>query len=481
MKDMGYSWIFKSIWYRLDWRKPSYSEVNSWLKNQLLIYYSYDMKRLPKFKNKNRDKLVLEILTWVKKNIKYKRDIDRFKTGEKWQTWDETLMFGTGDCLSWDTKVLDSCNQLINIEDVDVGDFIVGKDGECVRLINKWDKGVLPIKKILLNNGSEIKATDEHKFVLSNGQEILCKDLKIGDKLLQINSIFDGVDEPIDNDYWYLKGLYIADGWLDNEHQSVCISGKDGFTKESQKDWVKTYCEQNNLKYYWHKRYIRINDRDLYGDFKDLGSHAINKRIGRVPFNKDNCLSLLNGLKADGHINKSGTCTIGTISEQLKNEIRVLCRKLGFSVHTRLWQPTKTQFGKNPIWRIILRERKEVPVKVIGIVDYGEEQVYDVEVDGNLFYLPENDVLVHNCEDQAILLYAICWYHKVNPLSMRIVTGTVNGGGGHCWFEYQADETGEWYIYDPTYYTDFRDVPLRKSFFTSKRYKSIWWKVTVLL
>ena len=84
--------LLRNVFYRLDWRKPNSSNVKDFLNEQV-----YSDVKLPSFKGTNDEKMI-KILKWVKLNITYMVDSDRFNTPEKWQTTKETLGWKTGDC-----------------------------------------------------------------------------------------------------------------------------------------------------------------------------------------------------------------------------------------------------------------------------------------------------------------------------------------------------------------------------------------------
>lgn len=321
-----------------------------------------------------------------------------------------------GDCLKKDTKLLMNDLSLREIKDITIGDEIIGKDGEKVKVLNKIFKGVRPLKKITLSNGSSVFATEDHKFILENNEEVPAKVLEVGDVLKSISKINTTNKEKENQDYWYLKGLFIADGWYDKtKPKSIFISGKDGHPKEEQKKWIKNYCEKNNIKYSWHERYIGVHSEELANDFKNCGDGAINKKVGKYPCLDVNIESLISGLKADSHTNKNGSVCFGTISNALKQDILNLYKLLGISCYTKKVEPTRTQYGKNPIWRIYPRLYKPRKHKIISIVDYEEDEVYDITVENHEIYLPENDIVVHNCDDVATFLYftlACQYYHN---------------------------------------------------------------------
>ena len=97
-KKWGFDFAYKDIWYRLDWRKPNYESVRTFLEEQLPVARKlYVTGHLPRL-NGTQDDKVRAGLRWVKHNITYEIDSKRFGVAEKWQTIQETLDFGKGDC-----------------------------------------------------------------------------------------------------------------------------------------------------------------------------------------------------------------------------------------------------------------------------------------------------------------------------------------------------------------------------------------------
>jgi len=477
------------------------SEVNGWI--QTIYYYVIDSKyrkskRLNKFLSEQLtnpppelrilaynlrkgdiDETIINVLRWVKKNIKYSYDHEQYGKTEYWATATETITNKKGDCLKWDTKLLISKGKYLNIEDIQVNDLIIGKDGRAVKVLNKIDKGKLSTFKILLSNNTEIICTDEHKFILVDDSEVLMKDLTIGAKLKQNKYILiDSIDKK-SSDYWYLKGLFIADGWTDNCHKDIFISGLDGCKKESQKEWVKNYCEKNNITYRWDKKSIAVHSKELYEDFKNCGTHAINKHLDNFPSTEENILSLLEGLKADAFVRIDGHVTFGTIGTQLKNDIKQLYRMIGVSCYEKLVQPTRTQFGSNPVWRIYPRLKKDKVLTVKGIIKNVDEQVYDITVENSEIYLPENDCVVHNCDDMNSLIYILARLSGIGHSVLDCAIGTVktfNGSGGHYWTLYYSPRHQKVVSVDATYHPSTWSVKNRPRFkLSNDKYMNIWY------
>ena len=469
-------WYRTIFYYMIDSKIRQVKRLDSFLKEQVDNPSQELVDLAQSLRDDDIDITMVNILKWVLKNAKYKYDKDNYGKLEYWASAEETFESGLGDCLAWDTKLLKEDLSLVNIEDINIGDNIYGKDGELTRVINKIDKGILGTKRYILRNGTEVIATDEHKFILSSGEEVLAKDLRLNDELMVPKTIeYINKDEIIDTDYYYLKGLFIADGWTDSTHNGISISGKDGFKKESQKNWVKKYCENNGLEYYYHERYIRIKSLELKNDFIKCGKHAIDKHIDIIPSIKENQLALLEGLKADSHTNKHGSLCFGTISKKLKLQLRILYRMLGYSVYEKEVSPTRTQFGKNNIYRIYPRLNREIKLKIIGIIENGEEQVYDIETENHQIYLPENDCVVHNCDDMNSLIYILARLAGVPSYVLYCCIGNVVGGG-HFWLNYYSYKCQKVVTIDATYYPTSMAIKSRPKFeLTTARYVEIWY------
>lgn len=90
-----------------------------------------------------------------------------------------------------------------------------------------------------------------------------------------------------------------------------------------------------------------------------------------------------------------------------------------------------------------------------------------------------------DCEDGAILIYALAYKNGINPLQLELVCGDVEGGG-HCWVEYAPDEfynykedTMKWFTIDWCYWYSpdkFKDrVP------KSEEYIKDWFRLSIIL
>jgi len=146
----------------------------------------------------------------------------------------------------------------------------------------------------------------------------------------------------------------------------------------------------------------------------------------------------LEGLRADSGTATSGTVTHGTTSQTLAVQLRILYRMLGQSVHIRRWDE-HGGLGSHPMYRVTVR-RSDAEVgmaqharrhsaRVRAITEERPELCADITTNTGRFYLPESDLIVHNCEDFACVRVAeyreLPWHYektlKTNDGKTRLV------------------------------------------------------------
>lgn len=340
------------------------------------------------------------------------------------------------DCLPSETLVLKRGHHLTPIGDVKEGDYIAG-DGTWVRVTKFWDKGVLPTIEIELNNGSVLRCTKGHKlFGVSPAKkglttqdrrddafEVRAGDVGVGDYLLTGSTLPAGV-ESMDVDRAWLLGVYVADGWCDNGgHEKLAdfrasISGQNGCPKEAQKLRVKEICERLGWPTRWNRKYIAINSKEAAEWMGATGKRAIEKHFPSLNFDAQTVRAMLTGLAADAHQERTrdgrpSSQMFGTISPKLALQVRLMARMLGQSSHIRLVE-NHGGFGRHPIYRISVRPAADSGIqsqrefaRVKAIREAKPTHVVDIEVEGHRFYLPETDLIVHNCDGQAALNAAL--------------------------------------------------------------------------
>lgn len=343
---------------------------------------------------------------------------------EDWQDIPTTLKLKIGDCLPLSTLVLRANGEACEIGSLVPGDVIMG-DGVPTRVIETAVTGEKDILAFDLDNGCTLRCSPEHKLFLQSGNEVRARDVRVGDRLKSPSSPFPFAEtawQPDERfsaeDLAWLVGVYAADGW--QEGSRFAISGDDETPKRGkveQKDRVEAMMSKAGISTRRAKKYISVLDRPLTAVMETAGSRAPNKQVPSLLLTEAQVRQMISGLRADSSVANSGTITHGTVSEKLALQLRVLYRMLGQSVHIRRWD-NHGGLGQNPIYRVTVHEPANdgMPLswqtraknsadstKVRAIRECAPEMCCDIETDTGRFYLPESDVVVHNCEDLA------CW------------------------------------------------------------------------
>ena len=400
------------------------------------------------------------ILSWVQNNVRYFNE-----PNELIQSPQYTIRKGFGDCFSEGTLVLRDDYELIPIERVEPGQKIWGKDRWST--VEAWvEKGEMAVDRVTLNNGSSFAVTPGHKVYVYScekhgpkcpdiiGKEANCRgrkkevtrilvsELEEGMQLLTPESIDCG-EKHEDPALSLLKGLYLADGW--REDQRFFISGKDGFPKEAQKKQVARICQEWGLPTRWHERYIAVNSKELAEQMGPMGTHAWDKRVSSLNLCEESAEQLLLGLMADAGKNASGSYTFTSTSQMLALQFRLLNKMMGKSCGAAYIEK-HGGLGKHPVWRMTVRqelEKRATKRLRVKLIEREVETVpcYDITTDDHYVYLPEADVTVSNCDDSAVLMAAML--HSI-AIPWNFVLAGKSGSGAPVRWSPREGTTKTW-------------------------------------
>jgi hypothetical protein len=370
------------------------------------------------------------LLAWVQdpKNIYYVNE-----PGERLQDPIYTIKQGYGDCFVEGTLVLRDDMNLVPIQDVKIGDRIWGKDRWSL-VVQTWDKGELEATEIELNNGSVLRLTPGHKVYVRSckkhgttcpdiiGKRANCRgretswvrvhvsELLPGMELLSPDAIVpQGAETSRSADESWFLGAYIAEGW--QEPSRVMLSGKTGHWKEATKHRAHEMARARGWDVRLHDKYIAINSKEAVELVADCGGGALNKCIPAEVLRGGDLHSLDVGLQLDASRNSRGEgWTLGTVSEVLATQYRVLQRCLGRSTSIRC-VAEHGGFGSNPIYWVSVRNPKVNADKRLRVKSLRpaalRARCYDIATDDHYVYLPEADCTVSNCDDQVLVLCAL--------------------------------------------------------------------------
>jgi hypothetical protein len=324
-----------------------------------------------------------------------------------------------------------------NVEDIKVGDLLIGPDS-TPRKVLALGKGKEQSYKITLKNKDSFSCNKSHKipFIVSNryknyrkGDQVIMtiQDyLKLPEyaqkncfKIQKTTLNFEKQEIPI---HPYLYGLWLGDGHKNGIY--FTINNKDKRIVEFLYKWAN----KNNFE-------VRVEPQkggnstryDLSHGPKNSKSymeldfikknHINGKRIDkRYLFNsKWNRLKLLAGLlDTDGYL--SSKCfEIATKWIGLRDDILFLCRSLGFSVSHRIKYVNDIPYyviiisGNTHLIPCKTRKKSDKRLKnknplVYGfdIEDIGEQEYYGFVLDGDHLYLQDDFTVHHNSEQICI-------------------------------------------------------------------------------
>lgn len=229
------------------------------------------------------------------------------------------------------------------IEDVNPDDMIFTEYGykKSGGSICRGFKSCLTIK----THTSEITVSDNHKFKIFNGNEIIwkeAKNLKCGDNILckyhsNINANQD------DTDKWFATGFLWGDGCLNkrkNRLESIWIFSEEDIKARKR---ISAWLDENNINYFTTTRSPKNNQTQrsfritTNAKILDLPSFVSkgqwrNNGFPESYFNLDldSQKALLQGLfSSDGTIDKIGNISYTSISKQLVEDIRRLLWQCG--------------------------------------------------------------------------------------------------------------------------------------------------------
>lgn len=397
------------------------------------------------------------------------READTFSSAER-----TLFLTHAGDCLPGDVLLLTRTRGYQPIESIRVGDEVMG-DGVWTTVTKWWDKGTLPTIALRLNNGATLRCTSDHKLFRvprdgatpgrrTQAEEVRAVDVRPDDELLLADTHPEGA-RHLDPDLAWLVGTYIADGWLNNDR--VHIAGRDRVDgreygkrdKGPQKDRVAAICAARGIVTSRTEKDIRFRDATLHELMAQCGHGAAQKRLPFTDVDAATARALLDGLMADASTSRAGTVVFSTISATLALQIRELHRILG--IRTNIRRVVKHGgFGSNPIFRVsVVRNGAEqgarrahmIHAKVQAIEVGDIVPVFDIETDTHRFYLPETDLIVHNCDDFAIVFGALLMSVGY-PVKLRVVQAKGKDTWSHIYvlagIPPSSDGPTEWFPLD---------------------------------
>lgn len=389
------------------------------------------------------------------------------KPGSK---YDEMLILespqGTDKCLARGTRVLMHDGSSRAVEDVRVGDVLLGPDSEPRRVLETTN-GVGSLRRIVPTKGAEWVCNDKHILTVALHDKRGYHDAPVTDfaphkwgtshvpsnkYAMQVRAPsinFPSQSVPVEP---YLVGLWLGDG----------TRGKPEITNVDPE--VHAYCKDVAPKYAVEYR-IRIsnnncpiiilsgrggNAKGTPNQYRRGKPHPLlavfnkcvvdgEKRIPREYLVNDtkSRLELLAGLiDSDGNLDRCGIYVIPTKWAGLRDDILFLARSLGFAAYSRLGTSTIKSIGFSGEYHYITisGHLDRVPVKVprkkaaprkqvkdvlrtgFRVEDAGIGEFFGFELEGDGRFLLEDFTITHNSSGLRALAANEDWFTDDLPL-----------------------------------------------------------------
>jgi len=431
---------------------------------------------------------------------------------------------GTGKCLARGTPVLMYDGSIKKVEDIVVGDQLMGDDS-TPRQVLSLARGREMMYTVHQKNGDDYTVNESHILSLKltprkHGDDHVIHDVSVLDYLYssqcrqnmlkgyKVAVDWEPKEVPLDP---YFLGLWLGDGSI-----SGGVSISVGDNDPEIRDYLDEFCTDNMYEstFYPDARGHRCGDykvtkkwsgESLISVLSSLGlvehhnGYSWTKRIPReyLVNNRDVRLSVLAGiLDADAWYSSCGYYEIYAKSTDLANDIVFLARSLGFRVsikdkfvnYTYNGVTEKRKYNRisisGDLWDIPVKiERKKVDLhdlshnkdpRVCGITveQVGEGDYFGFEIDGNHRFLLGDFTVTHNtfCAVFALLYrihYLCCMKNPQHYYKMANHTPIVFGFFNI--YKYLAQDTSYKYFTNWIKISPFFQDVMRKAYHDEKQ------------
>lgn len=267
--------------------------------------------------------------------------------------------------------------------------------------------------ELVLRSGERIECTGNHKWVLSDGQQVAAKDLKVGDVLKTCTLPDCDLHTPrfMTKDVLWLLGLYLAEGSLSDDCIQLALNTDETRWIERISE-VATYlggtCTHDTKG---NELSVRIYSQVLLAVIHQYigGRNAKTKHLNNVCWKMPNewLKCIVEGyFDGDGNYDEANNrIRLGfTRNYYLERDLRILAARLDASISLRLSSsfignkkyPT---FKGEWRWGKSHHHNEKDRAEIVEIRKSKGRHFYDISVDGedHLFSLASG-VLTHNCK-----------------------------------------------------------------------------------
>ena len=297
-------------------------------------------------------------------------------------------------------------------------------DGEKWVNVVGWKENKKCNEKIRLHlrSGEAIYCTEEHRWILDNGEEVTAQDLKIGDVLKTCTLPDEGSHSPfiLTNDVLWLMGLYIAEG----SHSEDTIQLSLCADELKWVDRIKNAVESLGGTIAYNIDGNSLNVRIYSKIFESVLSQYIGGRTSKDKHLNSICWKLsneklkeiVNGyLDGDGHYEpENNRWRLGfTLNRLLEKDLRTLAARFNAKLTllkrgARIKSLQKEYPSLKGEWRWAKTDHHNSKNmgEILSITKEkmrDDEHMWDIEVDSkeHLFCLASG-VLTHNCKSNPL-------------------------------------------------------------------------------
>ena len=321
------------------------------------------------------------------------------------------------------------------IESISVGDTVLSHTGEWRKVTSTMARDGAELRMVRGQGITDIITTDDHPFYgrerinrkFGNPRWVYAKDLQ---GKFASQAVPDEQPEEHSEDFWWIIGRYLADGWMVDRK-----TRGDGLVKSRKPNGKVVICcnksecselEDRISRSGFHFTKViegtvakyHITDTRLYKFVQQFGRHAYGKRIPRIALelDREKSKSLLDGyFSGDGYREESGSnrsFRATTVSESLALGIALLAQRaygIVASVRKQSVKPTTVIEGRTVNRRtqyIVSVPDRNRSAFVEGKYGWklvrksescGVGRVYNLSVEVDESYIA-NGAIVHNCQ-----------------------------------------------------------------------------------
>lgn len=414
------------------------------------------------------------------------------------------VVTGRAGCLAYGTKVLMYDGSFKEVQDVFLGDELMGTDSKPRKVLSLF-RGVQQMYKIIQNKGLSYIVNEDHilslinntpavfKRKMVNGKRVFDYDseplhekksevlnisvkdyLNLNKKIVKqikgyVSDTIEFIEKPLLIDPYYF-GLWLGDG---DKRQIRSITTSDIEIIEYLKSIGGEYSKSSNYEILLPKGMYNDEFKKIY-NLKTIDS-LDEKYIpdDYIINSKENRLKLLAGiLDSDGHyVDKGKYYDLCLKDKTLLENIAYICRSLGFKTNFRK-RVSKMKRKDGSIYEcdtyrlsIILTNDLQIPVKIerkkhsknsdfknrkltgIKIEKLNKDNYYGFELDGNNLFMLEDFTVTHNSGKSLVSIQsAIDLFFKKQISKVLVTRANVETGRSLGYLPGSLDEKFDPYL-----------------------------------